>query len=181
MLYGVFHHIDYIDLRSFRQRIIEEFTYLIVKIVSTFGEITKKYTLHYQSSVLTPLNNKKCLNPTVIQPKKGIKKRKAQLCVFKFTLKNFFNFCSFTRTTSEIVEFSSSDFTATDDVNFDDLGRMDGESSFHTDTERKSSYGKGFAYAAMSFSDNYAFENLNSGLVAFDNFKRNLYGVADVK
>lgn len=46
MLYGVFHHIDYIDLRPFRQRIIEEFAYLIVKIVSTFGEITKKYILH---------------------------------------------------------------------------------------------------------------------------------------
>ena len=51
MLYGVFHHIDYIDLRPFRQRIIEEFAYLIVKIVSTFGEITEKYILRTRISI----------------------------------------------------------------------------------------------------------------------------------
>lgn len=58
---------------------------------------------------------------------------------------------------------------------------MNRERSFYADTERKSSYGEGFADAAVSFCDYDAFEDLNSGLVAFDNFKGYFYGIANVK
>lgn len=83
MLYGVFHHTDYIDLRPFRQRIIEEFAYLIVKIVSTFGEITEKYILHTDIGVFKAFKQiKNAFTRPLFCRKKSIRKRKAQNFAF---------------------------------------------------------------------------------------------------
>lgn len=82
---------------------------------------------------------------------------------------------------AQIVQLRSSDLTVTNDVDMVDLGRMKGERSFNAYSERKTSYGKRFSYAAVLERDDDAFERLQSFSVAFNDLDPHLNGVADAE
>ena len=91
------------------------------------------------------------------------------------------NLRGFTGTASQIIELSASDFTLSHDLDMVDLGRMQGESSFHADTVRNLSDGEGLSDGAVSASDDDTVERLKSFLVTFDDLNVNLYAVAYAK
>lgn len=74
----------------------------------------------------------------------------------------FFDLGRLTNSVAEIVEFSTSDVTGTGDINCNDVGRMDREGLLNTNSVRHTSYSEGLGNAAAMFSDDGAFEHLNS-------------------
>ena len=91
------------------------------------------------------------------------------------------NFCSLTCTVAKVIQLSALDATLADDDDAVDLGAVYGESTFHADTGRNTSNGKGFAKTAVLACDYNAFVSLDTFLVTFDNLEVYANGVAYVE
>ena len=93
----------------------------------------------------------------------GKKNKQTRLGLLKFVVINLddlFNLGSLAGSSTKVVEFSTSNFTLTDNLNSVNLWRVNRERSFNADTKGQTSYGKGFANATVALSDNDAFKSL---------------------
>ena len=113
------------------------------------------------------------------QNKIARKKEVVRLPSIQCLFENFSKSCCLTDSVAQVVEFCSSDFTVTNDVDMVDLRRMKRERSFYADFERYLSNGEGLSNASVLLSDNYAFECLESFSRSFNDFYKNLDGIAD--
>ena len=93
----------------------------------------------------------------------------------------FFNSGSFAGTFSEVVQFSSSNVTASNNLNFFQTRRVNREYSFNTNTLESFSYSDGFANAWASLFNDDTFESLSSLFVAFDDSNKNFNCISRIQ
>ena len=81
----------------------------------------------------------------------------------------FFYLSCLTYAFTNVVEFSTANFTTAGNVNLNNVGRVERESLFYADTVSDLSNGKGFSDAAVLLSDYETVKKLNSFSATFFN------------
>ena len=85
-----------------------------------------------------------------------------------------------TNSVTQVVELSTANFTASDDLNLVNRRRMYREYSLDTAAVSNSADSECLADAAVLLSDNSTLEYLDSGLVTFNDLNMYLYRVTDI-
>ena len=96
-------------------------------------------------------------------------------------LNEFLNLGALADSAAQIVELSTTDFTASYYFYLSNVGGMEREGLFNTNTVGNSAYGKGLGDAAAVLSDNGAFKHLNSLSVTLFDLVVNTNSVTDVE
>ena len=81
---------------------------------------------------------------------------------------------------TQVIQLRASYLTVADDVNLDNVGRMDREDLLHAAAVRNASDGEGFGDAAAVLGDNGTLEHLNSLARTLNDFVVDANGVTDV-
>ena len=90
---------------------------------------------------------------------------------------SFFDSGSFAGETTQVEEFCTTNDTVALYFDLFQTWGMNEECSFYADAVGNTTNGEGFSYAGISSSNDNAFENLNSFVLAFYDFNMNSYGV----
>ena len=91
-----------------------------------------------------------------------------------------FNLGSLAHSVTQIVELCTSDHTGTNDVDLNDVGRMDGEGLLNTNRVRNASYSEGLGDSAAVLSDDNALEKLDSLTCSLFNAVVNTNGITNI-
>ena len=93
----------------------------------------------------------------------------------------FLNFCTLTDSVSEIVELSTSDLTASYNVDFCNVGRVEREGLFYAAAVCNSAYRKGLRDTAAVLADNRALKKLDSFTSTLFDEVVYSYGITDIE
>ena len=92
---------------------------------------------------------------------------------------NFFEFCRFTGSFFQVIEFCASDFAVANDLDAVDLGRMKRERSFNADAACDTTNYDCFADAAVLSCNDDSLVSLDTFSRTFNDFDVHFDGVAD--
>src|SRR5699024_8592090 len=90
----------------------------------------------------------------------------------------FLNFRGFAAQVTQVVELGAPYITATGNLDFVDIGRVDRERTFHADTETNLADRKCTSDARVLYLDPYDMEHLDTRAVTFDHLDVDLQRVA---
>ena len=102
------------------------------------------------------------------------------LLLMQVSLDLLFNLGSLAHSVTQIVELCTSDHTGTNDVDLNNVGRMDGEGLLNTNRVRNASYSEGLGDSAAVLCDDNAFEKLNSLTCSLFNAVVDTNGITDI-